>query len=159
MELFGMFKQDILEKLYSFCAYQERCIQDVQKKLDKLGIEEKYHKIYIHHLQEERFLNEERFVQHFVKSKLQGNKWGKRKIEFALKQKQVDELMIQNALNDLDEEQSNEILFSLAEKKNRSLKEPDQWKRQQKLFAYLAQKGFYPDEINRAIEQLNLKNH
>lgn len=156
MKLFGLFKEDILEKLYAFCAYQERCIQDVKKKLIKLNIEDTHHEEYIRHLQEERFLDEERFTKYFVKSKLEGNKWGKRKIEFALKQKQVDELMIQNALNDLDEDQSNEILSSLAEKKNRSLKEPDQWKRKQKIFAYLAQKGFYPEEIKQAINQLGL---
>lgn len=156
MKLFGIFKQDVLEKLYSFCAYQERCIQDVQKKLDKLNIDEQHHQEYIKHLQEERFLDEERFTKHFVKSKLQGNKWGKRKIEFALKQKQIQDALIQDALEEIDNEQTNDILLSLAKKKNQALKEPDKWKRKQKIFAYLAQKGFYSDEIKQAIEQLDI---
>lgn len=154
MELYGSLKNDILEKLYAFCAYQERCTQDIKKKLLKLSIEETYHAEYIAHLEQERFLDEERFVRFFVKSKLKGNKWGRRKIQFSLRQKGVADSLIDLVLDEMDDVEVETIVFELAQKKNRSLKETDLWKRKQKIFAYLAQKGFQSSEIKGAIEKL-----
>lgn len=150
----GEFQQDILDKLYAFCAYQERCKQDIEKKLAKLQIDNHYHDLYIKHLEDEKFLNEERYVQFYVRGKLKGNKWGKKKIRFMLTQKNIPNSLIEQAFSSLDDANYQEIALALAEKKNRSIKEENEWKRKQKLYAYLAQKGFEHYVISQAIEEI-----
>ena len=147
MENYGKLRQDVIDKLYHYCAYQERCIQDVRKKLDKLEIPSQHQDWYIKHLEEERFLNEPRFVEYFAKSRLKGNKWGKRKIAFQLKQKGIAEEMIESALAKLSKENYRSIALELAEKKFRTVKGKTLWDKKQKVFAYLAQKGFDFDLI------------
>lgn len=154
MELYGTLKKDTLEKLYAFCAYQERCKQDVIKKLNKLEITERYHEEYLNHLQEEKFLDESRFVRSFIRGKLRSNQWGKRKISFALKQKAVKESLIQEGLEAVEEQTYFEIAMAVAEKKLRSIKEKEAWKRKQKLYAYLAQKGFESYLISNVIDEI-----
>jgi len=155
MENYGKLKQDVIEKLYHFCAYQERCKQDVTKKLDKLEIPKEHQDWYINHLEEERYLNESRYVEYFSKSRLNGNKWGKRKIANHLKQKGLPEELITIGLNNLPNDTYNEIALKLAKKKYRSVKGKTDWDKKQKVFAYLAQKGFDFDLIKDVTKHLS----
>lgn len=154
MEIGGELKNDILSKLYRFLTYQERCRQDIVSKLYKLSIPERFHQDYIQHLEEENYLNEERFCNQFVKSKIRGNKWGRKKVAFALQQKGVQPSDIDKALEGFSTEEYANIAIRVAEKKNKTIKTDDIWKRKQKLYKYLAQKGFETSIINTTLERV-----
>ncbi len=154
MESHGKLIEDVLEKLYHFCAYQERCKQDVKKKLNKLEIPIKHQAWYIAHLEEQRFLDEARYVDYFVKSRTSGNQWGARKIAFALKQKGIPDELIQSGLEQLSEEDTYNRIYTLAKKKYRSVKGKNAWEKQQKVFSFLLQKGFEYDIVKQVIQKV-----
>ena len=55
-------KEQALQKLKHYCAYQERCHSEVKEKLFNLGVWKKEHDEIISTLIEENYLNEERFA-------------------------------------------------------------------------------------------------
>lgn len=154
MEIGGELKNDILSKLYKFLTYQERCRFDIVQKLNRLNIDENYHQQYIQHLEEENFLNEQRYCQSYVNGKIRSNKWGKRKIKFSLQHKRVDVDNMNKALADFPSEEYQQIANTIANKKSKSLKETDPNKHNQKVYNYLAQKGFENETIKKALNSL-----
>ena len=154
MDFAGSLRNDVLEKLMAFCAYQDRCKQDVVKKLNKLEVPTQHQQGYIAQLVEEKFIDESRFTRAFIKGKLNQNKWGKRKIKYALQQKKIPDYLIVEGFEQIEEDSYFLLAVKVAKKKQRSLKETDTWKRKQKIQAYLAQKGFEFDVIKRAVSEV-----
>ncbi len=115
-------KEQALQKLKHYCAYQERCHNDVKEKLYKLGVWKKEHDEIIAALIEENYLNEERFAIAYAGGKFRINNWGRTKIKYALKQKQVSEYCIKKALKQIEEEVYCKVLSKLAKEKYDSLK-------------------------------------
>lgn len=136
----------ILEKIKSYCAYQERCHSEVRYKLIDLGVrgEELEHIIGL--LIEENFLNEERYAKAIVHGKLHYKHWGRRKIIQFLKSRDVSEYCIQAGLREIDEEDYRDILLQIAQKKAARLESgTPAFERHQKIIQYMVQKGF---EVN-----------
>ena len=65
-----------LAKLQAFCAYQERCHQEVRQKILDLGIYGDDIDQIIGALIEDNFLNELRFATVYVGGKFRIKKWG-----------------------------------------------------------------------------------
>jgi len=144
-----------LEKLRKFCAYQDRCKADARKKLSDLGIAEKYHSGIIKKLQDEGFIDEQRFAAIFARGKFNGRKWGKIKIKMALKQKEIHEDTIKNALNEIDKEAYTTTLKNLAEEKWQKLqKEKNLFTKKGKVAQFLIQKGFEGDLVWDVLREL-----
>ena len=109
--------KQVYQKAASFCAYQERTHEEVRRRLDKLFVEEEDAEWIISQLIRDNFLNEERFAHSFAGGKFRIKKWGRKRILFELKQKQVGDRNIQSALNQIDVVEYKATLTKLAEKK------------------------------------------
>ena len=128
--------------LEHFCAYQERCHKEVEQKLYDLNmIPEAKEKIILHLLQH-NFLNEERFSKAFARGKFSIKKWGKVRIVNELKFKDISTYNIKSALNEIDDKEYLDTLYSIAEKKLPSIKETNSYKKKQKLSTFLISKGY-----------------
>jgi len=139
---------DLIVKLESYCAYQERCLFEIQNKLNQLGATESEAKKVIEHLEKFRFYDQKRFAQSFAQGKLRINKWGKAKIKAALIQKFIDKETIKDALYSIDYDEYLSILKGLIHRKNTELsKEKDEWLKKQKILRFLSSRGFSYDEI------------
>lgn len=130
----------LLNKARKYCAYQERCIYDVKMKLLEWKAAEHTIESIIFKLEEEGYIDEERYAVSFARGKLRNNKWGKAKIFHALMQKHIPELYVQMGLAELDEKEYIDILKSVIASKD--LKEENEFKRNNKLVKYAVQKGF-----------------
>jgi regulatory protein len=108
---------EALEKARNYCAYSERSQYDVRVKLQEWSIDQVSSESIISTLVEENFLNEERFAKAFAHGKLRINHWGRVKIKMALRQHQVSDRCIKNALNELDEDEYQQIIIKEAKKK------------------------------------------
>ncbi|MCF6180433.1 regulatory protein RecX [Lutibacter sp.] len=140
--------------LEHFCAYQERCHKEVEKKLYNLNmIPEAKEKIILHLLQH-NFLNEERFAKAFVRGKFSIKKWGRIKIISQLKFKQVSIYNIKTALQEIDEEAYFKTLQKIAEKKLTLIKETNNYKKRNKLSNYLISKGFESNLVYKIVNSL-----
>ena len=150
-------KEQALQKLKQYCGYQERCHSEVQQKLWDLGVNRSMHDEIISNLIEEDYLNEERFARMFAGGKFRMKSWGKKKIEYALKDKKVSNYSISKGLKEIDEEAYQNLLERLAEKKYESLPSEQYLVRKKKTMDYLLQKGFEPDLIHRVVNNLKSK--
>ena len=146
-------KEQVLQKLKHYCGYQERCSLEVKQKFYSLGVRVQDQDEILAKLLEENYLNEERFATQFAGSKFRINHWGRRKILYALKEKQVSEYLIREALK-IDEDEYFKTLQQLASKKYSSFKTESFLIRKKKTIDYLLQKGYEPELINQAISKL-----
>jgi regulatory protein len=130
----------LLDKTRIFCAYQERCIYDVKQKLLQWKASDKTIEKIIRQLEEEDYINEERYAVSFAVGKLRNNKWGKNKIFYALSKKHIPEFYVQFGLNKIDEKEYIDTLKTILQAKK--IDENDEYKRNNKLVRYAVQKGF-----------------
>jgi regulatory protein len=83
--------------------------------------------------------------------------WGRKKIYHALKEKGVSEYNIKKAMKEIDDEDYKQLLRELAEKKHASLKGEQYLVRKKKTIDYLLQKGYEPDLVMKAVNELSEK--
>lgn len=146
-------KEQALQKLKHYCAYQERCHSEVKEKLYNLGAWKKDHDEIIATLIEENYLNEERFAVAFAGGKFRIKQWGRVRIKYELKQKQVSEYSIKKAMKQIDEEEYLSLLNKLAKEKYAALKNEQYLIRKRKTMDYLAAKGFEADLVRKVMEK------
>ncbi len=146
-------REQALQKLKHYCAYQERCHSEVKEKLYSLGVWKKDHDEIIATLIEENYLNEERFAFAFAGGKWRIKQWGRIKIKYELKQKQVSDYSIKKALKQIDEEEYMKVLNKLAQAKYTALKNEQYLVRKKKTVDYLMTKGFESDLVKRVTEK------
>ena len=147
----------ILGKARSYCAFQERCISEVAGKLREWKVGPKRAESIIEQLTKEDYLNEERFVRSFAGGKFRINHWGKSKIIYELEKRQVPDLIIQIGLEEIDEKEYADSLKELLQRKNRELREPDAFKRKQKLVAFGIQKGYHYGLVKQVVGRLKFE--
>ena len=141
-------KEQALQKLKHYCAYQERCHSEVKEKLYSLGVWKKDHDAIISTLIEENYLNEERFAIAYAGGKWRMKHWGRVRIRYELKQKQVTEYCIKKALKQIDEEEYLQVLHETAAAKYASLKSDQYLVRKKKTRDYLVNRGFEMSLVN-----------
>lgn len=147
-----MIDKEIYEKLSTFCAYQERCVADVKKKLGLLKQEKDTYAEYIARLQEDNFLNEERFVKSYVNAHIK-KKWGKVKIKSGLGRKGISGDLVKQYLDDVEEEGYHERLLKLITDKAPRIKAKDKHDGKTKLMRHLLSKGYSSTDISKAIKE------
>ena len=147
-------KEQALQKLRHYCGYQERSHAEVKTKLYELGVRKAEHDEIISTLIEEDYLNEERFALAFAGGKFRMKQWGRVKIKYELKLKQVSEYSIKKALKQKDENAYKKTLKELYEEKWNSLKgEQNRYIKLTKTRDYLLQKGYEPELIMALINE------
>ena len=70
----------------------------------------------ISHLIEQNYLNETRFAEHFVRGKFNIKKWGKKRLLRELKQRNISDWNIKNAMKEISDTDYWECGQALAEK-------------------------------------------
>src|SRR6056297_1998380 len=131
-----------LEKAENLCAKKEKCIEDIKQKFYRWGINTSDSETLIASLVNDKFIDEARYATAFTKEKFRFNKWGKIKIEYALKQKNIPEDYIHKALNQIPLSEYNKVLEKELLKKRKSIKDTDQYTIKSKLIRFAVSKGF-----------------
>ena len=108
--------KEVQKKLEHYCAYQERCHLEVNQELKELGVFGNEMDTIISHLIEQNYLNENRFAELFVKGKFNIKKWGKKKLLRELKQRNISDWNIKNAMKEISDTNYWESGQALAEK-------------------------------------------
>jgi regulatory protein len=131
-----------LEKIKSYCAYQERSHQEVRYKLLELGVYGLDLENHITVLIEENFLNEERFAIALAGGKFRIKHWGKNKIRHALREKGVSSMLIESALKQIDLDEYYSVAEKLMRKKWMALGKTVQVETEVKIYRFMVARGF-----------------
>ena len=143
--------EQALQKLRQYCGYQERCHQDVAEKLFSLGIKSAEQGPIIATLIEENYLDEERFAIAFAGGKFRIKNWGRIKIRYELRQRQVSDYCIKKALQQIDEDEYLATLKKLLSERIESLGPLPALQQQKKTVDFLVTKGYEMDLILAAL--------
>jgi regulatory protein len=142
-----------LTRAMQLCMSREYSEYDIHQKLKLWGLPEEHTDNVIDELIREGFIDNERFAQAFVKDKHRFNKWGKIKIQYELKFRNIPEHIIQDAYSDIPEYEYEQNLHELLKKKSLSLtSETDTFRKKEKLIRYAASKGYEQDLIWKMID-------
>jgi regulatory protein len=141
------------EKIQAYCAYQERCHLEVEKKLKSWGLIPEAIDMLVGELMQHNFLNEERYARSFARGKFRIKKWGRIKIKLELKKRSIYAKCIEFAMQEIDPDAYYETLKELLHKKSILEKELHPYKRKAKLTRYLVSRGFEYDLIRLAMDE------
>ena len=144
-----------IPKIKNYCAYQERCHAEVRDKLYAFGLQKNEVESLLSILIEENYLNEQRFAILFACGRFRLKQWGRVKIKYALKAKQVSDYCIRKALEEIDDEVYIQTMTNLLNTKWELLKkEKNKFIKRKKLQDYLIQRGFESDLFKTEIDKL-----
>lgn len=147
-------KEQAIQRIRHYCAYQERAQQEVRDKLYELGMTKDEVEEIMSDLIAENFLNEERFAVQFAGGHFRIKGWGKVKIQHALQQKRVSSYNIKIGLKAIDGFAYLKTLEQLATKKWNSLKGERGLSRMAKTYAFLHQRGYEPILYQPIVQKL-----
>lgn len=147
--------EEILQKIQRYCAYQERCRSEVRARMHQLGASEEQVDQLLAYLEKEQFLDEARFARAFARGKFTYNKWGRQKIRHGLREKQVPDEMIEEALREEIDPETYEIaLRKLIQRKWQSDGDRPQDVLEARALQTFMKKGYEAEEIRRIMDYL-----
>ena len=97
--------KEAIQKIEHFCAYQERCHEEVVSKLRSMKMTPDEIDRILVHLIGENFLNEERFACSFARGKHRIKHWGKIRIVNELKSRKINQTLINIGLKEISPEE------------------------------------------------------
>ena len=125
-----------LSRMANLCARREYCIFDIETKLKRYGLEKETIESIIARLVKEKYIDEIRYTRGFIKDKIRFNKWGKTKIEYALRQKRVPEDIVAEAFLEYTDDELNNSLQDLRLAKWKTLKGDSDYDKRNKLIRF-----------------------
>ena len=144
----------IIEKIQSYCLYQERCVKEVKNKLFSLKVSSKSANDIIEYLIDNDFLNEERYTLMFIQGKLRIKKWGRIKLKYELRLKGIDIKIINEHINQINEQDYINYFNEFSIKKIKFLKgSRDQKKRS--FINYFTYRGWENNLIYQKLKDIS----
>lgn len=147
-------EKEVYYRIEGFCAYQERCEKDVVLRLKEWKVPSEMFEEILHSLNENNFLNQQRFGEAFAGGKFRLKKWGKQKIAMHLYAKNFNQEDVNEAIEQIPDSDYRNALELVLERKSRQLKEPDKMLRKKKLLDHARSKGY---ELNLIFEILEAR--
>lgn len=123
-------------------------------KLVELGVYGDDLEEIIGFLIQDNFLNEERFARVYTGSKFRAKKWGRNKIEKALKAKKVSEYCIRIGMQEIDAEIYDQVLRQILMDKIDKLNKGSLFEQTNLAARYAIQKGYEPELVWNHIRQM-----
>lgn len=142
-------------KAEAYCSSMERCVADVEAKLEQWGATPEIKEKVIGHLLKEKYIDQRRFCAAFVRDKYRFNQWGRIKINQALRLKKIPLDVIAAGMEEIDEQEYREILAALIEQKKKSVKARSEYERNTKLIRFAIGKGFEMEAVLRCVKQVD----
>ena len=134
--------QEAFDKAARYCSAEERCRSQVIEKFKQWDVAPEMREGILIGLENAGFLNEKRYAELFVRSKVRQNNWGRYKIIHALKAANVNHDSIQHGLSLLDEQIYLDALDNVIRKAEKSIHESNPTIKQKKIIQHAISKGF-----------------
>lgn len=148
--------KEAIQKIEHYCAYQERCHEEVEQKLRSMKMDSDEIDQITAHLINDNFLNEERFACSFARGKHRIKHWGKIRITNELKFRGINQTLITIALKEISQEYHT-TFDTLANRHWESIRENNSLKKRKKFCDFMLRKGFESNLVYDKV--LELKNN
>lgn len=145
----------ILQKAAAYCAYQERTQDEVKRRLQKWNVWGEEADEIVAELIVQKYISEERFAKTYAGGKFRMKNWGKLKIKQELNRRGLSDYSIREGMSEIGDEAYISGLKELLGKKKALLdaKEPDIFKRKQKLARFALGKGYESDLVWKIVSE------
>lgn len=148
-------EQEAYIKLSALCASAEYCEYDLRKKARNWEVSSL--DAVISRLRKERFINDERYARAFVRDKFRYNHWGRVRISQELKMRMIDSPIIEEALQEIPEEDNLSTLRRLIDSKRRTVKGKSDYDIRCKLIRFALGRGFQMSDITKVIDTSDIE--
>lgn len=145
-------EQEAYLTLAALCAQAEHCQHEMLEKMRRWEVPETVQARVMAKLIKERYVDDERYAQAFVKDKIRYNKWGRRKVEQGLWQKRIDEDIRKRVLNEVDDNEYLDVLRPLLKQKRKTIKAKNDYELNQKLMRFAMGRGFTFNLIRQCLD-------
>lgn len=144
-------ENDAMIRLTAKCAGAEYCRADIRKMMSRWELPEGVADKIIKRLQDERYIDEQRYAHAFVRDKFRYNHWGWIRIEQELKHRGIAQEYIDEAKEEISEDANLEALRKIIESKRRTVKGKNEYEVNAKLFRFALSRGFSYEDIKEVI--------
>ena len=146
-----------IERLKKYCSIQDRCQQDVIKKIKNWGLTKNSQDYILEILIQESYIDELRYTKSFCRGKFNIKKWGRNKIKYELKKKNISNNCILEGLNEIDEPSYLETMEKIFKNKQENKLEKNIFIKNNKIASFLINKGYESNLVWDIIKQKNNK--
>ena len=134
------------------CARSEKSSGDALRLMQQWQVPHTERQGVLERLVKERFIDDGRYAEAYVREKSRLSGWGARKIAMQLRQKGVSQAIIDDALRQLDSNVELPRLVDKLRRKIRTTKYTSDYELRGKLMRYALSLGFDYDIVQRAVE-------
>ena len=146
--------EQALAALMRLCARAERSEEDARRLMTRWGVAPADREQVLERLRRDRFIDDARYAEAFVRDKIRLSGWGARKIRTSLRLKGIAAAIIDEALARLDPANQSERLRTQLEKKLRLTRYKDTYDLKTKLIRYGLSLGYDYDAVLDAAGEL-----
>jgi regulatory protein len=146
--------KEAINKIEHYCAYQERCHEEVVSKLRSMKMDSEEIDEIIAHLIGSNFLNESRFACSFARGKHRIKHWGRVRIVNELKFRNITTYNINLALKEIPQEEYTSTFDTVSERQWANIRETNMLKKRKKFCDYLLRRGFESNLIYEKVKEL-----
>lgn len=136
------------DKLMKYVLFKRRTTKEVREKCKLLGFTEEYINEVIEYLEENGYLDDERYVMKYILNIIKLKKKSIQEIRFDLMRRGIEERIIEKYITEDLRKFEIKSAMELAKKKYKDCKDILKVKK------YLGMKGYSRDVINKAIDSL-----
>ncbi len=150
-------RDEAFRKLAARCTIKECCVSEVREKLHNWNIQRVDEDSIVEQLLSERYIDEDRYSRAFVHDKFKFDGWGRIKIGYTLRQKQIDPLTVSQSIRTIDEDEYYKSLQHLLKGKSRGLKALPAELQGEKLMRFAMSRGFEPELVRECLKGMSLQ--
>lgn len=145
-------EQEAYIRLSALCATAEYCRADMKRKMDNWELPENAEEHVLARLMQEKYIDEARYAQAFVRDKFRYNHWGMARIERELRMKGIDSCLIEDAKTEIEDEEYTAALRKIIETKRKTIKGKSEYEIKTKLMRFALSRGFDMGSIMKVID-------
>lgn len=145
--------EQALASLMRLCSRAEKSSGDARRLMARWGVSASERDGVLAKLIEMRFIDDSRFAAAYVRDRSRFGGWGTYKIRAGLKAKGVAEEVINEALAQLTDKNSEEQLLRQVERKAPKVKAANDYELKTKLIRFALSRGFEYDTVLAVVDQ------
>ncbi len=146
--------EEALSSLMRQCARAERSSGDALRLMYRWGVDPEHRAEVLKRLIADKFIDDRRYAEAYVREKLNLSGWGARKISSSLKAKNISDTIITEVLSQIDPSSTEERLRTKIERKIKSVKSKDKYDLKNKLIRYGISLGYDYSMTQSVVSQI-----